>query len=748
MVNIPLRRLFTYKIDKNSSIQPVIGMRVEVSFAKKIKIGIIARIGVEESTSYKIHSIHRIIDSTPLVGASLIQLSQWMQSYYHAYPSDVWKTLLPKALLKGQMPFIIRDSFWRLTILGQTALNEISTRAFKQRRTMLCLKEYPNTHTTDFPHNKINEYDLSSTVLKTLADKKWVEHYYPKESDHTLTASSKHFLHPNYQPLRLNAQQKEVIEQIKKKSHEYQTWLLLGVTASGKTEVYLQLVESILLQKKQALILVPEIGLTPQTLFRFKARFQVTIVMMHSKMSESQRLQVWLKGQSGIAQIIIGTRSALFIPLKAPGIIILDEEHDSSFKQQQALRYSARDIAMVRGKLENIPVLLASATPSIETLVNVQKKKIIQLNLTQKVIKQTPLTYHVIDMTQQPIKHGLSYHVIHAIKHHLQQKGQILLFLNRRGYSPVLLCHECGWSSECQRCERHFTLHNYTSHYEQYLQCHHCGSSKKVPVQCENCQGKTMVPVGLGTERLEESIRTLFPKAKVQRIDRDTTQKKWALKGYLDSIESGQTDILIGTQMLAKGHHFPNITLVALLDIDGSLYSANFRAPESAAQLIIQVSGRAGRAHKKGEVLIQTHLPQHPMFSVLLNKGYSHFSELIIQERKRAHLPPFTFSALIQAEGLQTQPIITFLGETKTHLKNAWLRIQKEDHVLREKTLELLGPVPAFFEKKAGHFRYQLYIQSQQRGALHHVIDEAIQTIEALSSGKRVKWRLEIDPIE
>ncbi|PCI71772.1 MAG: primosomal protein N' [Gammaproteobacteria bacterium] len=757
-INVPLRRLFDYKISVDNAVEAKVGMRVEVSFSNRIKIGVINKIGASSNLPLeKIKPINRLLDDTPLVNNNLIKLSQWMLNYYHAAPCDVWNTILPNALLKGEKTELARESFWRLTKLGLELYQakKVAKNAVKQQLAMACLFEVENKKNTGLVlglrHSQISQFNLSLTTLKTLAGKKWIERIF----DATYKKDNKLEIIKDKKPIiKLNDQQDFAVTQVSKQLDIYKTWLLFGVTASGKTEVYLRIIEAVLLQGKQALVLVPEIGLTPQTVSRFERRFNtgrfitennhVEIAMMHSGMTDKQRLQVWLKAQTGQVKIIIGTRSALFIPLKNPGIIIIDEEHDTSFKQQQGLRYSARDTAMVRASIEKIPVLLASATPSIETLINVEKKKITQLDLTQKALTSVEVKCRVIDMKKQPIKQGLSFHLIDSIQHHLKQKGQILLFLNRRGYAPVLLCHQCGWSSECKRCERHFTFHGNENSDKQHLQCHHCGSSRRAPKQCPKCQCDEMIPIGLGTERLEETIKTLFPSARVQRIDRDTTRKKSAMDGFVTSIKSGEIDILIGTQMLAKGHHFPNITLVGLVDMDGALYSSDFRAPEYAAQLITQVSGRAGRAENKGEVIIQTHLADHPMLSILLNSGYRSFAKTAINERKEACLPPISYNALIQAEAPNIGMVKNFLQEVKDILKQV---VSEDDGLSDIENLELLGPVPAVYTKKAGKFRYQLYIQTNQRRYLHQLLKGSIPAIESLKTASRVRWRLEVDPI-
>lgn len=732
-IAVPLRRLFEYKIGKNNHSQPQIGMRVEVLFAGRSKIGVIT--SITETPSFdvtKIKAINRLIDDQPIVGKSLIALAEWMRKYYHAPPGDVWQTLLPNALIKGETCEIKRESCWQITTLGESTLlqHKIPKNAVKQRQALQLLME--RKESGGLRDDAVATFGISKATLKSLAGKKWCDQEYQSLEREPANISTN-----KPEGLTLNKQQLFAIDNISNHLSKFKAWLLFGITASGKTEVYLRIIEKVLDNDQQALVLVPEIGLTPQTVRRFQQRFNTTVEMLHSAMTEQQRLQAWLKAKNGYAKIIIGTRSALFVPLKKPGIIIIDEEHDSSFKQQQGLRYSARDIAMVRGTIEKIPVVLGSASPSIETLMNVEKSKVTQIALTEKAMTTQTIKFRIIDLKNQPIKQGLSFALIESINHHLKSKGQILLFLNRRGYSPVLLCHDCGWSSQCKRCETHFTYHGHGNNsHSSSLQCHHCGSNRRAPEKCPECLSEEMVPVGLGTERLEESIKTLFPEARVRRIDRDTTRKKLAMKNFIGEIKAGQVDVLIGTQMLAKGHHFPDVTLVALVDMDGALYSSDFRAPEYAAQLITQVSGRTGRAEKPGEVIIQTHHSEHPMLQQLLNEGYAAFAESTLKERVTAQLPPHTFNALFQAEA-------TYLGHAKTFLQDVKQVLQTNPH----ENVEFLGPAPAFYTKKAGKFRYQLYVESAHRIDLHRLLETSLAKIEALKSAGRVKWRMEIDPI-
>lgn len=533
--------------------------------------------------------------------------------------------------------------------------------------------------------------------------------------------------------LNLNLHQQHAVDSVIQSLEHFQTFLLDGVTGSGKTEVYLQIIASVLKQNKQALILVPEIGLTPQTLARFQQRFAVPITAIHSNLTDRERLDAWLYAEAGTAQIIIGTRSAIFTPFAKLGIIIIDEEHDISFKQQDSFRYCARDLAIVRGRLEQVPVLLGSATPSLESLHNVQRKRYQYLHLPERAGSSIHPTFHLLDIRNQKLDNGLSNVLLKAIQQHVTQGGQVLLFLNRRGFAPVFICHHCGWVANCKRCDANMTLHKNPP----YLQCHHCGSTRDVETQCPDCQNTQLFPLGLGTQRLEKTLAELFPNINIARIDRDSTRTKNKLHDMLDNIHSGNYKILIGTQMLAKGHHFPDVSLVAILDADSGLFSADFRATERIAQLLIQVAGRAGRAERPGEVLIQTHHPNHPLLQQLITEGYNSFTNLALHERKTANLPPYNYLTLIRAEALKKELPLNFLIQVKALAEK-----------LSNKKITILGPVPALMPRRAGFSRAQLLLQSSQRKPLHELLKKLVIAVSELPNARRVRWSVDIDPRE
>lgn len=531
----------------------------------------------------------------------------------------------------------------------------------------------------------------------------------------------------------LNAEQQFAIDAITKSLDHFQVFLLDGITGSGKTEVYLQTVATVIQQNKQALILVPEIGLTPQLVGRFQQRFVENIVAIHSGLTDRERLNAWLLAKEGKAKIIIGTRSAVFTPLPMLGLIIIDEEHDLSFKQQEGFRYSARDLALIRAREKNIPVVLGSATPSLESLGNTRKNRYQHLQLSQRVGTAVQPKIRLLDLRNQRLEEGLSAQLIVTMQKHLADKGQILLFLNRRGFAPVLICHACGWIADCKRCDSKMTLHQHPP----LLQCHHCGSQRSIEKTCPTCSNQQLMPLGLGTQRLEQTLIKHFPGVGIARIDRDSTRRKGNLETILESVHQGENQILIGTQMLAKGHHFPDVTLVVILNADNGLFSADFRANERMAQLLIQVAGRAGRAERPGEVIVQTYNPEHPLLQHLLQQDYKSFATFALAERSAAKLPPYAHLALLRAEATNKNYPLTFLTEVRE-------LVQK----FQVKTLDVLGPIPALIERKAGRFRAQLLLQAEQRSILHNLLKELLKKIESLPTVRRVRWSLDIDPLE
>lgn len=547
--------------------------------------------------------------------------------------------------------------------------------------------------------------------------------------------------HPAYDAdkLVLNADQRHAVQTIVS-ANKFSTFLLEGVTGSGKTEVYLQAIEAKLEQGKQVLVLVPEIALTPQTLGRFKARFpKKQLVALHSALTDKQRLLAWLEAGNGVASIVIGTRSAVFTPFHSLGLIVLDEEHDTSFKQQSRLRYSARDLAIVRAKLMNIPIVLGSATPSLESLHNAAVGRYQRIALPERAGGAGMPLFKVVDLRHQPLKHGLSNALLRAIEARIAKKEQVLLFLNRRGYSPLLMCHTCGLHFECKQCDAHMVLYKRPAR----LRCHHCNYTMPPPKQCPHCLSTVLITVGVGTEKLSDALVKQFPEANVTQMDGDTINSRTKLQAVLDDIYSGNVQIVVGTQMLAKGHHFPEVTLVAVVDADHGLFNPDFRATERMAQLLLQVAGRAGRAEKPGEVYIQTHHPDHPLLKLLLAQGYPAFARAVLAERHKAVLPPYSRIAALRAEAKTALKASTFLNEVRCALEAYFA--QHNDNTLSK----VQGPIPLGMQRKAGYYRMQLLFQAPSRQALKkalHPITAIVRAQERKHPG--IRWLFDVDPIE
>lgn len=532
--------------------------------------------------------------------------------------------------------------------------------------------------------------------------------------------------------LVLNTAQQSAIDAILSDQKKFQPFLLEGITGSGKTEVYLQVARQIFASHKQILVLIPEISLTSQTVERFVARFSEHVFAYHSRISPTQRAAIWMKVRSQTPVVIIGTRSAIFLPFDNLGLILVDEEHDPSFKQQEGLRYSARDAAVLRAQASSCPVVLGSATPAFETLFNVASEKYKALSLPYRATHTALPRMLLYDIRHKKLDGGLSSQLLAHVKSHLAQNGQVLFFINRRGFSPVLMCYDCGWLAMCHRCDAKLTYHQN----QQQLICHHCLYQHPCPSHCPACQAHALHPVGQGTERIEQTLATHFPTFPIVRLDSDVTRQKGMLTERLQLAESNTARLVIGTQILAKGHHFPHLSLVCIVDADAGLFSTDFRAIEKMAQLIIQVGGRAGRVHAAGEVIIQTLHPEHPLLQKMLVQNYSQLATELLQERQRCKLPPFSHWALLRAEARSSELPLQLLHDLQQHF-------QQYDSLV-----SLLGPLPAPMHRRQGRYRYQLLIQSNDRRSLHRLLSHSADLLERHPLSKKVRWSLDVDPIE
>lgn len=539
----------------------------------------------------------------------------------------------------------------------------------------------------------------------------------------------------------LNAEQHQAVEQIQQAQNTFHCFLLEGITGSGKTEVYLQAIQTIRNIQQSVLVLIPEIALSPQTLERFQTRFNEPIALYHSQMTDKQRLLTWCAIKDQKIKIIIGTRSALFLPIQDLGLIIIDEEHDASFKQQEGFRYSARDMAVLLAQQQKIPIVLGSATPSFESLHNVNQKKYTFLHLPNRAGHAQVPELSMLDIRHKKLESGLSNQLITHIKAHLQQNGQVLIFLNRRGYATAWMCFDCGWFAQCKRCDTRFTYHLET----QRLRCHHCNHQIRPATHCLACASPNIKALGTGTEKLEETLQNLFPNTTQVRIDKDTTSRKGELQSKLTQITSGEAQILIGTQLLAKGHHFPNVTLVAIVDVDGGLFSTDFRAVERMGQLITQVAGRAGRGDRKGSVILQTCHPENILIQSIAKHNYQAFAKMLLTQRAACALPPFSHFALLRASATKARSPEYFLEQLKAALHRAAVP-----------NTVILGPVPSPMAKRQNNFRFQLLLQSADRTNLHQLLKQLRFIIddtqgkggELVKLSKKIHWSIDVDPIE
>jgi primosomal protein N' (replication factor Y) len=731
-LNSPLRSLFDYLPPDNYALKHFApGQRLQVPFGKSgVRTGII--ISLTDTTQIPKHKLKKalaLLDEVPLFPTKHLRLMEWASDYYHHPIGDVVFTSIPSSLRKGKAAVIKQEIIWRLTAHGKTYQGKLIPDELSRAKKQLAIFQFIKQHEDGTSQTRIqNEFENARTPLNELSAKHLIE----KATAATEKSDEAAPYHNDKAwTLKPNKEQQHAIDKIIAASTAYHAFLLNGITGSGKTEVYLQLIRHILASGKQVLVLIPEIGLTPQFIERIKERFGDNVVALHSGLSETERLIAWLKARDGTASVVLGTRSAIWTPIPKLGMIIIDEEHDLSYKQQDGLRYSARDLALIRGQKEKIPVVLGSATPSMESMKNARDGRYQELLLSRRVNNARLPDIHIHDIKNEKMHGAISQYLLKNIEQRLQNKQQTLLFLNRRGYAPVILCHDCGFISQCPRCNVYMTFHKRKNR----LHCHHCQHSEHLPNTCPDCSGHQIIEVGHGTERLEETLAVLLPTAKILRIDRDSTRRKDSMKKMLDDIHAGDADILIGTQMLAKGHHFPDVTLVGIIDADKGLFSVDYRASERMAQILMQVSGRAGRGDAPGTVIVQTHYPEHPLLNKLSLHDYAQFTELLLEERQQTQLPPFSFQALIRAESNQQQVAIQFLNIARTRLQT-----------LAQGKLEIYGPVSAPMEKRAGRYRLQLIIQAERRQTIKKFLTPWIEGLVKLPEARKVRWSVDIDP--
>ncbi|MDG1694575.1 MAG: primosomal protein N' [Porticoccaceae bacterium] len=725
----PLRRTFDYTLPEDLRLklddhQSLPGMRVNVEFGRRIVVGLIVGVSqCSEIAKDKLKDISDIIDVSPIVPPDLFELFIWSANYYQHPIGEALFTALPTLLRKGRPAVAACIPHWKLTHLGTELDPQILKRAAKQQK----LIDFIQQNNGCVAESEINSL-FSSAVRNQLKDKGLIESVLIEQKVKTSTDEIL-----NQSSLKLDSQQQIALNAID--LHSFNSYLLEGVTGSGKTEIYLQAIEQALRYERQALVLIPEISLTPQTEKRFRDRFNATIVTLHSKMTDNQRLEAWLQARSGQAMIVLGTRSAIFTPFKNLGLIVMDEEHDSSYKQQDGFRYSARDLAVIRAQRNNIPAILGSATPSLESLNNCNQGRYKHLTLDKRANSAKAPDWSVVDLKTESIECGIAKTTLDAIDATLKAKQQVLVFLNRRGFAPTLLCHQCGWTAQCQNCDSKLTVHKARGR----LICHHCGYQQRQINQCPSCNSTDLMAAGEGTERSEDFLQQRFPDYPIVRVDRDSTRKKGALEAFFATADSGKPCVLVGTQILAKGHHFENVTLVVILDADSGLMSADFRSHERMGQLLTQVAGRSGRGKISGQVIVQTHQPEHPVLDQLFNQGYRPLAQQLLSQRQQGQLPPFRALAVIRAESSFPQLAMDFLSLA---------RQISQQHTVSIAGIDLLGPLPALMEKRSGRYRFILQITSANRSNLQQLLTEVAGALEKNKKDHKLRWSIDVDPQE
>lgn len=714
---VPLARLFDYRPPSGQQAgEDWVGCRVRVPFGRGEgeQVGMVVAVGPAEADGPDLKPVHERLDAAPLLAGELFDSLRWLASYYHAPLGEVIATALPGLLRSGQpLPETTRHG-WRATPAG-LASAAAPGRDGKPRRLLAELAARPlGEDLLDQQHPDWRP------AARALAERGLAER---------LPLAGRVEPVPTLPGPALMPAQSEAMAAIRA-DQGFRAYLLEGVTGSGKTEVYLQAIADCLAAGRQALVLVPEIGLTPQALARFRSRLGVPVLAQHSGLSDGERARAWASMARGEARVMVGTRSAIFCPLPEAGLIVVDEEHDGSYKQQDGIRYHARDLALVRASKLGVPVILGSATPSLESLHNVLAGRYRHLRLGQRAGGAKPPAVRVLDLRKRPLRNGLSEELLDAVGRCLARGEQALVFKNRRGYAPVLICHDCGWSAHCKRCDAAMTVHAGG----RRLICHHCGARATPPNACPDCASLALQPQGAGTERIEEALADRFPDALMIRVDRETTRKRDAIEKHLEAFGE-RSGILVGTQMLAKGHDLPRLTLVAVVGVDEGLFSADFRAGEKLAQLLIQVAGRAGRAQLPGEVVLQTHHPDHPLLNTLLTGGYPAVAALQLAEREAAQFPPYAHLALLRAEAPTEGDMQGFLREAREEFGE-------------HEGVQLNGPMPAPMARRAGKARGQILLDARQRGPLHAALQQWLPRLQALKSARKVRWSLDVDPTD
>tara|TARA_R110000824_G_scaffold50061_2_gene140164 strand:- start:5410 stop:7692 length:2283 start_codon:yes stop_codon:yes gene_type:complete len=713
-LNRPLRRLFDYIVPEGLAVTP--GQRVKIPFGRQQAIGLVVETNIEPPEGITLKPLHNALEEWPALPDETFQLLSWASDYYQHPLGECLFTALPPALRKGRPAMEKTEDWWQAC--GSSAA--LPANAHKQK----ILLDWIAQHKQGTKTSDIIKAGFSRPQLKALRDKDLIRAATPakdiSEGQHTETIAAP----------KLSDAQREAASQLPLPGDGFNASLLYGITGSGKTEIYLHYLKQNLTAKDQALVLVPEINLTPQTVARFQRYFGERILVWHSALNDSERLSAWLKIRNGEPIILIGTRSAVLLPFTSLKTLIVDEEHDSSYKQGEGFRYSGRDVAVYRAHLNHCPVILGSATPSLESYHNALGGKYQLIRLEERAGKALAPSISLLDIRSRPLEGGLSRPVLQALRQTLDSGNQALVFVNRRGFAPVMMCFDCGHMVECPRCDTRLTYHRR----DRAMRCHHCDYQAPATETCPKCKSDAFKPVGQGTEQTEDILAASFPDTPIVRVDRDSTQRKGSIQSILKQVNSGKPCILVGTQMLAKGHDFPNVTLVIVINADGGLFSVDFRAPEQLVQTLLQVSGRAGRGSKSGKVVVQTCHSDHPLLKTLCHGRYLEMADQLLEEREAGQFPPFRAMAIFRAEADTMEQSLQILDSIKP-LANA-------------PGIETWGPLPALIARRADRHRAQLVLNTDNRKRLNILLTGICQTLEGQRFSKGAKWMIDVDPQE
>ena len=709
VVPVPLPRPFDYLPPSGARLPPV-GSRVLVPFGRRQLVGIVIDHGSPPSDpSVKLKPIARVLDAA-LLDDQLLELADWCCRYYGAAPGEAANLLLPGALRRVKEFRPAPEPFIELTSKGREAELSRAPRQAQLRDRLI---------TGPLARRELVDMGFGSDVLKRMLDAGLVR---AVEAPGVIEST------PGPE---LNAEQRHAVAAILAARRRFEALLLAGITGSGKTEVYLQMAERVLARGRQVLFLIPEIALTPQLSARIQQRFPGQVALLHSGLSEGERLRAWESARQGQRRIVVGTRSALFTPLPDLGLIIVDEEHDSAFKQQDGFRYNARDLAIKRGQLEQVAVVLGSATPTLETLHAATTGRYAHARLATRPDGSQPPAVEAIDTRVHTPDEGLTAPLLDAMQQTLAAGHQCFLLLNRRGFARVLACDACGWVAECPDCDARLTIH---AHNPRAV-CHLCGHQEPRPQRCPQC-GEALAQRGLGTQRLEQALARHYPTTPLIRLDRDSIRHKGALEEALDRIRQLDAAIVVGTQMLAKGHDFPQVGLVGVIDVDQGLFSVDLRATEHTLQLVVQAAGRAGRGDGGGRVLLQTGHPDHPLIRGLDAEDYPAMVAPLLQERAEAGLPPFGHLALVRVEASTAASAQRQAETVAGHLRAA-----------AGADLAVLGPAPAPRHRVNRRFREQILLRSGNRRALHAGLAAARRAWQEAELPRDLRIAIDVDPV-